>query len=147
MLCFGSVSGQKLNNQEAKYLQCTLDWQRDYKSEKVYPLSYLLLGIISPGGDFSGDVYFYQVTPTENWKKIYRPDFTKDLIVFNIRQGNIYVHNNYPEMAVFKSLDRKSLTLVSNNNKKISDCLIISESIMLILQRELINQYNEGNQI
>ena len=158
-LCFGSASGQ---TQEGINLFCKLDRSNvpDFSSSLFsdwhYPLSSVLFNIQLPDESDFGQVYVLSFFKSKiEWSKFTNPKFERNIIKFNDTEKyeNIMA-------ASFAYINRQSLELFSehskwdenlekylHNYKRTSVCEVVSESKMKQLEKELVDEYNKGNQI
>tara|TARA_Y100000768_G_scaffold378239_1_gene352426 strand:+ start:6791 stop:7294 length:504 start_codon:yes stop_codon:yes gene_type:complete len=154
MLCFGNVSGQVMATEEefqelmdyiqepATNLACYIE--EDTRINDLifnYEFDYALFKIKSPLKTFRGTVHTFKVI-TYEYTQLDSSSYTKDLVVLKDVD-----EPNFP----FKGINRKSLELKASIEKPffstISVCEIVSESKMKQLEKELVDEYNKGNQI
>ncbi len=155
MLCFGSVNGQVMATEEefqelmdyiqepATNLACHIE--EDTRINNFifnYEFDYALFKIKSPLKTFRGTVHTFKVI-TYEYKQLDSSSYTKDTVVLKDVD-----EPNFP----FKGINRKTLELkidIDFNSpfETISVCEIVSESKMKQLEKEMIDEYNKGNQI
>ena len=155
MLCFGSVNGQVMATEEefqelmdyiqepATNLACYIE--EDTRINDLifmYEFDYALFKIKSPLKTFRGTVHTFKVI-TYEYTQLDSSSYTKDIVVLKDVD-----EPNFP----FKGINRKTLELKIDIDFKgpfetISVCEIVSESKMKQLEKEMIDEYNKGNQI